>query len=74
MIFKHLTTVVGVSSFCLGIWLDRKFREYNLNHRIPGFQIFDAVNADNIVTNDQELIANNELRISQVCCVFISIQ
>lgn len=67
MITRHLTTVVGVSSFCLGIWLDRKFREYNSNRsRIPGFQIFDAVHADNSVANNHELIANNEQRISQV--------
>lgn len=66
MIFKHMTTIVGVSSFCIGIWMDRKYREYKESHRIGGFKIFDAVNADSIVPNNSELIANNEWRISQV--------
>lgn len=63
--FKHtITTVVGISSFCLGIWMDRKYREISLSNKIPSFQIFDAVNADSIVTKDQQLI--NEQRVSQV--------
>lgn len=66
MIIKHITTIVGVSSFCLGIWLDRKYREYKTFYKMPGFKIFDNVNADNVVTNDQQLIINNEQRISQV--------
>lgn len=67
MTLKHLTSVVfGVSSFCLGVWIDRKYREYSFSHRVPGLKIFDAVYADSNVTNNQQLIANNELRISQV--------
>lgn len=64
MTVRRITTVVGISSFCLGMWLGRQFREYNV-YKMPRFKIFDAVNADNIVTNDQ-LITNNEQRISQV--------
>jgi len=66
MFTRQVTAVVGISSFCLGIWMDRKFRELNALHRIPGFKIFDAVYADGIVTTNQELIVNNEQRISQV--------
>ncbi|VVC28673.1 Hypothetical protein CINCED_3A016571 [Cinara cedri] len=65
MIVRHITTVVGVSSFCFGIWANRKYREYNALCKIPIFKIFDAVYADN-VTNDQQLISNNEQRISQI--------
>lgn len=65
MHFRHITTVVGISSFCFGIWLDRKYREFNSFHKLPGFDIFDAVNADSIITNDQQQ-ANYEQRISQV--------
>jgi len=65
---KHITAVVGISSFCLGIWMDRKYRELNASHRVPGFKIFDAVYADGIVSNNQELIINNEQRVSQVKC------
>jgi len=66
MFSRHITAVVGISSFCLGIWMDRKYRELNALHRIPGFKIFDAVYADGLVTNNQELIVNNDQRISQV--------
>lgn len=68
MITRHITTVISVSSFCLGIWLDRKYREFNWPRKIPGFQIFDAVNADSNV-NNQQLIIKNEQRISQVRCI-----
>lgn len=70
MFSRNITAVIGVSSFCLGIWMDRKYRELKLSHSIPGFKIFDAVYADGIVTNNQELIINNEQRISQVKCIF----
>jgi len=63
---KHITAVVGISSFCLGIWMDRKYWELNASHRVPGFKIFDAVYADDIVSNNQKLIINNEQRVSQV--------
>ncbi|CAI6345086.1 unnamed protein product [Macrosiphum euphorbiae] len=66
MFSRHITAVVGISSFCLGIWMDRKYRELNALHGIPGFKIFDAVYADGIVANNQELIVNNEQRISQI--------
>lgn len=66
MIVKHITTIVGVSSFCLGIWIDKKYREYKESNIIPGFKIFDAVNADSNVPNNSQLIINNEQRISQV--------
>lgn len=67
MIIKHyVTTIVGVSSFCLGIWLDKKYNKFNASHKIPGFKIFDAVNADSVITNNQQLIINNEHRISEV--------
>lgn len=67
MTIKCITSVVvGVSSFCLGIWIDRKYREYNISHRIPGFKIFDAVYAESNVLNNQQLIINNEQRVSQV--------
>jgi len=69
MFTKHITAVVGISSFCLGIWMDRKYRELNAFHRVPGFKIFDAVYADGIVSNTQEVIINNEQRISQVKCI-----
>lgn len=65
MIARHITTVVGVSSFCLGIWFDRKYRAINAHQKTPGLQIFDGVNADSIITNDQ-LLPTNEQRISQV--------
>lgn len=67
MTFRHITTaVVGVSSFCLGILIDRKFRGLNTS-QIPEFKIFDAVNADSAVTIDnQQLIIKNEQRISEV--------
>lgn len=73
MIIRHITTVVGVSSFCLGIWLDRKYREFNKCLEIPGFKIFDAVNADSIVNNNQQLMINNEERISEVRCIYNTI-
>lgn len=66
MFSRHISAVVGISSFCLGIWMDRKYRELNALHSIPGFKIFDAVYADGLVANNQELIVNNEQRISQV--------
>jgi len=68
MFFKHFTTaVVGVSSFCLGVWLDRKYKKFDLSvYSVPGFQIFDAVNADSVINNNQQLIVNNEHRISEV--------
>lgn len=72
MISKHINTVVGVSSFCLGIWLDRKYREFHTAHKIPGFKIFDAVNADSVLSNNQQLI-NNEQRISEVRYLNINI-
>jgi len=77
MFSRHITAVVGISSFCLGIWMDRKYRELselNTSHRIPGFKIFDAVYADGIVANNQELIINNnnnDQRISQVYFAYL---
>lgn len=71
MTVRRITTIVGISSFCLGIWLDRKFREYNESYKMTRFKIFDAVNADDIVTNDQQLITNNEQRISQVRYIYL---
>lgn len=67
MIVRHITTaVVSVSSFCLGIWLDRKYGKFNsCSCTIPRFQIFDAVNADSVINNNR-LIVNNEHRISEV--------
>lgn len=65
MIARHITTVVGVSSFCLGIWFDQKYKTFNVQQKIPGLQIFDGVNADSIITNDQ-LLPTNEQRVSQV--------
>jgi len=73
MFSRYITAVVGISSFSLGIWMDRKYRELNSLHRIPGFKIFDAVYADGIAINNQELIVNNEQRISQVKYTYISI-
>lgn len=70
MIVKHITTIVGVSSFCFGIWIDKKYREYKASYKVPGFKIFDAVNADSIVPSNSELIINNEQRISQVRYTF----
>lgn len=70
MIIRYITAV-GVSSFFLGVWLDRKYREFKTILKIPGFQIFDAVNADSIVNNNQQLIINHEERISQVRCTYI---
>lgn len=67
MTLRHVTSVVfGVSSFCLGIWIDRKYRDYNVSFRVPGFKIFDAVYAESNVNNNQQLIIKNEQRISQV--------
>lgn len=53
--------------------MDRKYRELNTLHKIPGFKIFDAVYADGIVTTNQELIVNNEQRISQVKYTYYNI-
>lgn len=53
--------------------MDRKYRELNALHKIPGFKIFDAVYADGIVTTNQELIVNNEQRISQVKYTYYNI-
>lgn len=65
MLARHITTVVGVSSFCLGIWFDRKYRAFSAQQKTPGLQIFDGVNADSIITNDL-LLPTNEQRVSQV--------
>jgi hypothetical protein len=72
MTIKCVTSVVvGVSSFFLGIWIDRKYREHNISHRIPGFKIFDAVYAESNVVNNQQLVINNEQRVSQVRIILI---
>lgn len=64
--FKHtITAVVGISSFCFGIWIERKYKDFNTLYRSPSFKIFDAVNADSIITKDQQL-NNNEQRVSEV--------
>lgn len=72
MIVKHITTIVGASSFFFGIWLDKKYREYIASHKVPLFKIFDAVNADSIVPSNSQLIVNNEQRISQVRYTYIT--
>lgn len=68
MIVRHLSAIVGVSSFCFGIWFDRKYRQFTASNsnKLPILQIFDAVKADSIITNDQQLTLNNEQRVSQV--------
>lgn len=73
MISKHITTVIGVSSFCLGIWLDRKYKEFNTIYKIPGFKIFDAVNADSVINYNQQQIIYHEQRISEVRYLHINI-
>jgi len=68
MIIRHITTtVISVSSFCFGVWLERKYRAFNFPHCTNiAFEIFDAVNADSVINNNQQLIINNEHRISEV--------
>lgn len=72
MYFKHFTTtVVGVSSFCFGILIDRKIRGLKTSKIIPEFKVFDAVNADSALTIDnQQLIVKNDQRISEVSFIF----
>ncbi|XP_050523907.1 endonuclease G, mitochondrial-like [Daktulosphaira vitifoliae] len=57
-------TVVGVSSFYFGMWWN-KFNTSS-NPYISSFKIFDAVNADNVVSMDSQITSLKEQRISQI--------